>query len=1441
MRMTIKNLFTRRYSRQRRLYGIFSALMFLVIITSPTNVWAAYSGSGSGTSEDPYLVTSEAQLTEVLGTYGGYAKLTANFLNSTNVCNIQVNTIVTLDLNGKTIENYYTTAHNHYQHSYDIFIINSGANLTITDNSSEKNGTIKCADGPKGAFHNKGTLTILGGIITQNSGNIGGGIYNDDGAVLTISGGTISENSYYGIYNASGATCNLTGGTITNNGSSGNGGIYNLGTLNISGAPNISGNRSYNIYLPTGKTITVAGALSNATPIGITMQTPGDFTNEYAGAYTHFVSDNTDYEVINTAENKASLRSCWAGLNVLLSQGGTISLSKDYKAVSTDGPLLVENGQTVTLDLNGHTLNRNLGSAVNDGCVIKNQGTLTINGTGGGVIKGGNSSSGGGGILNEGTLTINGGTIKENKTTSLGAGIYNVTGKTLTLNGGVIDNNQNTTNDGGGIYNQGTFTLTSGSIINNKVTGTSKNGGGIYNTGTMSINGGTIQNNTATGLGAGIYHDGTAFNLQGSPTISSNTVNNSARNVYLTTAHIITITGALSNTTAISLNMETLGVFTSGLKANGGTSANFSSEAGNSVKLTHYNASEDAELITYWNYLNRQLSDGSIPSITLESGTYQATSSDSYLHVPSGRTVVLNLNGRTLNRNVGNTAIASGCVILNEGTLTINGTAGSITGGNNDDSNEIKGGGICNKGTLTYEIGTIGNNKTASLGGGIYNTGTLTIKGGIINNNTASGNTAANGIYHEGTQLNLEGNPNINVYLATGKTITISNKLSNTNPINIATADDYIIFTSGLNGNGDASKFTTNQTGKGIGLNSAGEAILGTSYAITRQLDATGTTSYLYIKGNHYNAMTAVYGERVKVQITTSGVPMSLNYPGAPPPYPKAGVDYEFDMPNKAVTVTAKCRPGGYCGRSNLEDIKWAIDNGTLTFITKDESTDYTMKSYEAGGTPWVEKTYTSVLIPKKLAAISDFAFCDKNKNLTTFTVEAGNTAFKVESGLLFSNDGYTLYCYPSGKIDATSYTLPSGVTTVKDGAFAFNTTLQNIAVAGGTYYKATDGVLYNYAGTSLICYPAGKTGASYTIENTVTEIKPYAFQSCSNLDYVYVLRSTPDITTGNIAMFDDVKSSFKILVPSGVLSAYKAAAYWFNYQNIIYAIDGNRLEITLTTDKDAYDYFGSEVKPDVTQVRSTAGDGYVLVKGVDYNATYTYTNNNAIGTGTVQVTGKGNYAGITATKDFDITKRVVISGATGHYSTYYHAEAVILTVPDGLTDTYTITSVNWTNGTTELSSVSCIPPGTPVLFYKSSGNCNGTYHLKKEDSGSVTPAEAFKGKSDKDNDAARSFATLSSGNKAIYVLKGDKFYRATSGVLGANRCYLAEPNAATSRGLSVISIGDGDGTTGINTLPNDDGEDMSGNWYTLDGRKLQGKPTQKGVYISNGKKMVIK
>ena len=34
---------------------------------------------------------------------------------------------------------------------------------------------------------------------------------------------------------------------------------------------------------------------------------------------------------------------------------------------------------------------------------------------------------------------------------------------------------------------------------------------------------------------------------------------------------------------------------------------------------------------------------------------------------------------------------------------------------------------------------------------------------------------------------------------------------------------------------------------------------------------------------------------------------------------------------------------------------------------------------------------------------------------------------------------------------------------------------------------------------------------------------------------------------------------------------------------------------------------------------------------------------------------------------------------------------------------------------------------------------------------------------------------------------------------------------------------------------------DLNGVWYTLDGRQIQGIPGQKGIYIKNGKKIIIK
>ena len=37
-----------------------------------------------------------------------------------------------------------------------------------------------------------------------------------------------------------------------------------------------------------------------------------------------------------------------------------------------------------------------------------------------------------------------------------------------------------------------------------------------------------------------------------------------------------------------------------------------------------------------------------------------------------------------------------------------------------------------------------------------------------------------------------------------------------------------------------------------------------------------------------------------------------------------------------------------------------------------------------------------------------------------------------------------------------------------------------------------------------------------------------------------------------------------------------------------------------------------------------------------------------------------------------------------------------------------------------------------------------------------------------------------------------------------------------------------------------DNGQLADDCWYTLDGRKLEGEPTEKGVYIVNGKKVMV-
>ena len=215
----------------------------------------------------------------------------------------------------------------------------------------------------------------------------------------------------------------------------------------------------------------------------------------------------------------------------------------------TNGRLDI-NGTTVTLDLNGHTLSRSMTAANENGQVIflKNNGKLTITDGGtDGTITGGWSFQGAGIYVSEGCeLTISGGTITGNRADQIAGGGYGFGGGienhgTMTITGGTITGNT-AGQFGGGIHNEGTLTMTGGTIADNTA-GTY--GGAIYSNSTVSISGATLSGNTAQTGGGAICTEGT-LTLDG-VTISGNNAQNGG-GIYLFGTGTVQLQGACSIT-----------------------------------------------------------------------------------------------------------------------------------------------------------------------------------------------------------------------------------------------------------------------------------------------------------------------------------------------------------------------------------------------------------------------------------------------------------------------------------------------------------------------------------------------------------------------------------------------------------------------------------------------------------------------------------------------------------------------------------------------------------------------------------------------------------------------------------------------------------------------------------------------------------------------------
>ena len=441
--------------------------------------------------------------------------------------------------------------------------------------------------------HGGGVHIFSGGTFTMNSGTIGGdnantakfggGVFVSGGTFNmndgTISGNTVTKSGGGVFVNAGNFT--MKGGTIggseagSANSAQYGGGVYVFdGTFTVSGSSlTITGNTAHNVYLASGKTISIGdGGLTGGT-IGVTaadMKAGGavQITDiDVPGAADRFTSDISSYSIEETIattdggiavflsdaevsyQKSSALARSLGALSDAVSEantwndGGTITLMKDIdgnNAVFSTGPITFSGGtgaSPIILNLNGKTINRGLETATSDGMVIKiSGGALTIqDSSSGGKITGGytNRDLTGSGIhIDSGSVIMTGGEISGNgKDSSLkGGGVFIKNGGSFRMQGGSIADNR--ASNGGGVYlNGGTFTITGGSINGNKA---NNDGGGVYmNSGTFTINGGSINGNTAGQNGGGVYLLGGKVTIDShGGSINGNTASQNGGGIY---------------------------------------------------------------------------------------------------------------------------------------------------------------------------------------------------------------------------------------------------------------------------------------------------------------------------------------------------------------------------------------------------------------------------------------------------------------------------------------------------------------------------------------------------------------------------------------------------------------------------------------------------------------------------------------------------------------------------------------------------------------------------------------------------------------------------------------------------------------------------------------------------------------------------------------------
>ena len=462
----------------------------------------------------------------------------------------------------------------------------------------------------------------------------------------------------------------------------------------------------------------------------------------------------------------------------------------------------------------------------------------------------------------------------------------------------------------------------------------------------------------------------------------------------------------------------------------------------------------------------------------------------------------------------------------------------------------------------------------------------------------------------------------------------------------------------------------------------------------------------------------------------------------------------------------------------------------------------------------------TSITIPNSVTSIGDGAFSSCS-GLTSITIP--NSVTSIGNGAFLGCSGLTSITIPNSVKSIgnqtfwlcsglTSITIPNSVKSIGNETFWLCSGLTSITIPNSVTSLGKF-AFYGCSGLTSITIPnsvtnigksafLGCTGlTSITIPNSVTSIGDYAFDGCSGLTSI-TFEGSRHPKFGN-DVFDDVDKSIPVYVPSISIDEYKEALGGFGLSNI-QAIPPISLK-----DNEAYTQDSQVDGVDVSYTRNFTNTNWQALylpfslKYEDWKDDFEIAYINAISQEDNNDDGK---------IDKTVLEFVKITGGSTAPNTPYLIRAK-------KTGEKTISVENTTVYPAEKNSIDCSTTTATFTF-------TGTY-----------------------NDIS---SYLSLMVNTFYVIDGDKLSRATISkhpkafqwymtIKSRNDDY-AEYDSNTAKEIT-ISVLDDEEATGIRQMQmtNDELPVYNSSVYDMNGRKINENSLKPGMYIKNGRKIIIK